>query len=475
MNAYVSSIEPHTNFFSPRATENFKIRMSLSLEGIGAVLQVDGEYTLVHRVIPGGPADLGQNLHSGDRITGVAQGEEGQPVVDVIGWRLDDVVDLIRGPKGSVVRLQILPTNQPPGGIEHIISIRRDTIRLEEQAAQKATLDTETVNGVFHVGVITIPTFYIDFNAKAKGENDYRSTTRDVLRLLSQLNEENIDGLIVDLRGNGGGALTEAISVTGLFIEAGPIVQVRDSKGKVSIRKDPDPRISYSGPLVVLVDRDSASASEIFAGAIQDYGRGLIVGEPTFGKGTVQNLVDLDRYAKGDLGSLGQLKLTIAQFFRVNGDSTQHRGVVPDFLLPSVDHHENYGERTLENALPWSQIKAARYRPFSGIVRGQRMPHVYLRHTERVDSDPKFRFLIETARLDLANARQKSVSLLESHRRAARARQESRYQQLQTEYHEAVGLIDNPEKANEAAEQTILTEAGFILADMVIGSAIPRN
>ena len=337
MNTYLSAVEPHTGFFSPRATENFKIRMSLSLEGIGAVLQMDGEYTLVHRVLPGGPADLGQELHAGDRITGVAQEEE-EPIVDVVGWRLDDVVDLIRGPKGSLVRLQIVPKNEPPGGVNRIIQIRRDTIKLEEQAARQSTLEVDTQEDQIRIGVITIPTFYVDFDARARGDKDYRSTTRDVRRLFSDLHETEIGALIIDLRGNGGGALTEAISVTGLFINSGPIVQVRDSRGKVNIRKDPDPGILYSGPLLIMVDRDSASASEIFAGAIQDYKRGFIVGESTFGKGTVQNLIDLDRYARKDSGPLGQLKVTVAQFFRVSGEGTQHRGVVPDFSLPVIQY-----------------------------------------------------------------------------------------------------------------------------------------
>ena len=473
MNTYLSAVEPHTGFFSPRATENFKIRMSLSLEGIGAVLQMDGEYTLVHRVLPGGPADLGQELHAGDRITGVAQGEE-EPIVDVVGWRLDDVVDLIRGPKGSLVRLQIVPENEPPGGVNRIIQIRRDTIKLEEQAARQSTLEIDTQENQIRIGVITIPTFYVDFDARARGDNDYRSTTRDVRRLLSELQEKEIGALIIDLRGNGGGALTEAISVTGLFINSGPIVQVRDSRGKVNIRKDPDPGILYSGPLLIMVDRDSASASEIFAGAIQDYKRGFIVGESTFGKGTVQNLINLDRYANKDSGPLGQLKVTVAQFFRVSGEGTQHRGVVPDFSLPVIQYRKDQRESAQENALSWSQIKAARYRSFSeSLVEDAHRKLIRKRHITRVANSAGFQYMIQKARLDLNVAERNSFSLLESQRRTERDLQEQQTQSLETKFRG--NLTADPGSQAETqnlASKEILLEAGRILVDMLadIGS-----
>ena len=473
MNTYLSAVEPHTGFFSPRATENFKIRMSLSLEGIGAVLQMDGEYTLVHRVLPGGPADLGQELHAGDRITGVAQGEE-EPIVDVVGWRLDDVVDLIRGPKGSLVRLQIVPKNEPPGGVNRIIQIRRDTIKLEEQAARQSTLEIDTQEDQIRIGVITIPTFYVDFDARARGDKDYRSTTRDVRRLLSELREKEIGALIIDLRGNGGGALTEAISVTGLFINSGPIVQVRDSRGKVNIRKDPDPGILYSGPLLIMVDRDSASASEIFAGAIQDYKRGFIVGESTFGKGTVQNLIDLDRYAIKDSGPLGQLKVTVAQFFRVSGEGTQHRGVVPDFSLPVIQYRKDQRESAQENALSWSQIKAARYRSFSeSLVEDAHRQLIRKRHITRVANSAGFQYMIQKARLDLNAAERNSFSLLESQRRTERDLQEQQTQSLETKFRG--NLTADPGSQAETqnlASKEILLEAGRILVDMLadIGS-----
>ena len=468
MNTYLSAVEPHTGFFSPRATENFKIRMSLSLEGIGAVLQMDGEYTLVNRVLPGGPADLGQELHGGDRITGVAQGED-EPIVDVVGWRLDDVVDLIRGPKGSLVRLQILPKNEPPGGPNRVIQIRRDTIRLEEQAARQSILEIGAQEGQFRIGVITIPTFYVDFDARARGDNDYRSTTRDVRRLLSELQENEIDALIIDLRGNGGGALTEAISVTGLFINSGPIVQVKDSRGKVNIRKDPDPNILYSGPLLIMVDRDSASASEIFAGAIQDYKRGFIVGESTFGKGTVQNLVDLDRYAKDDSGPLGQLKITVAQFFRVNGEGTQHRGVVPDFSLPAIQYRRDQRESAQENALSWSQIKAARYNSFStNLIEDEHIQLIRKRHTTRVANSAGFQYMIEKARLDLNAAEKGSFSLLESRRRTERALQDQQTESLDTNFRGSLTTDLGPQtEIQDLANKEILLEAGRILVDML--------
>ena len=468
MNTYLSAVEPHTGFFSPRATENFKIRMSLSLEGIGAVLQMDGEYTLVHRILPGGPADLGQELHGGDRITGVAQGEE-KPIIEVVGWRLDDVVDLIRGPKGSLVRLQILPKNEPPGGANRVIQIRRDTINLEEQAARQSTLEIDTQEGQIRIGVITIPTFYVDFDARARGDNDYRSTTRDVRRLLSELQQNEIKALIIDLRGNGGGALTEAISVTGLFINSGPIVQVRDSRGKVNIRKDPDPGILYSGPLLIMVDRDSASASEIFAGAIQDYKRGFIVGESTFGKGTVQNLIDLDRYAKNESGPLGQLKVTVAQFFRVSGEGTQHRGVVPDFSLPVIQYRNNQRESAQKNAMSWSQIKAARYHSFStNLVEDAHRKLIRKRHTTRVANSAGFQYMIEKARLDLNAAERRSFSLLESQRRTERALQEQQTESLDTKFRGSLTADPGSQaETQDLANKEILLEAGRILVDML--------
>ena len=314
INAYTATIEPHTSYFSRHASDNFKIRMSLSLEGIGAALQTENEYTIVRRVIPGGPAALSNQLSEDDRITGVGQGDEA--IIDVVGWRLGDVVDLIRGPKGTVVKLQILPKGQTPDGVYKTITLVRNKIKLEEQAAQSEIVQTSTDYGTFRIAIITVPTFYTDFEGREKGDKDFRSTTRDVRRLLSDVQQEQVDGIVIDLRGNGGGSLAEATELTGLFIRSGPVVQVRDSSGRININDDPDPAIAYSGPLAVMVDRHSASASEIFAGAMQDYHRAVIIGEPTFGKGTVQRLVDLNRFARFKGGDLGQLKFTIAPIFQ---------------------------------------------------------------------------------------------------------------------------------------------------------------
>ena len=468
INAYITSVEPHTNYFSPRSTENFKIRMSLSLEGIGAVLQTENEYTVVRRIVAGGPAELSQLLNAGDRIIGVGQDED-QPLVDVIGWRLDDVVDLIRGPKNTVVRLQIVPVQDGPDGSGQIISIVRDTIKLEEQAAQKSVISVERGDHIYRIGVIDLPTFYVDFDGRSSGKADYRSTTRDVARLVRELRAEHTDGLVIDLRGNGGGALTEATTLTGLFIEKGPIVQVKDAKGRVRVKRDTDPAIVYRGPLAVLVDGNSASASEIFAGAIQDYGRGIIIGTPTYGKGTVQNLVDLDRYSRNEDEKLGQLKFTIAQFFRINGDSTQHRGVVPDILLPTAQDDTKHGERSLKNALPWEQVASADYSPFDQSGLSAVLPKIRSVHQTRVADDPGFRFLLSNQALDSEIAAIEEISLLESERQFERTRRQSARDLLSTALRKAWNLGEDEKVGDEEFPgDIVLNEAAQILADTTI-------
>ena len=468
INAYITSVEPHTSYFSPRSTENFKIRMSLSLEGIGAVLQTENEYTVVRRIVAGGPAELSQLLNAGDRIISVGQNED-RPLVDVIGWRLDDVVDLIRGPKSTVVRLKILPLQEGPDASGRIISIVRDTIRLEEQAAQKSVIPVDRGDHVYRIGVIDLPTFYVDFDGRSSGQADYRSTTRDVARLVKELQAETIDGLIIDLRGNGGGALTEATTLTGLFIEQGPIVQVKDAKGRVRVKHDSDPTIIYRGALAVLVDGNSASASEIFAGAIQDYGRGLVIGEPTYGKGTVQNLVDLDRYARNKDEKLGQLKFTIAQFFRINGDSTQHKGVVPDILLPTARDDTERGERGLENALPWQQVDSARYSPFDQSDLSAALSNIRSLHQTRVADHPGFEFLLANQTLDSEIAALEEVSLLESKRQIERAQRQSVRDSLTTALRKAWNL-GKDEKASdgEFPGDIVLNETAQILTDTML-------
>ena len=353
LNAYTQSIDPHSAYFSPRSSENFRIRMSLSLEGIGAALQTVGEHTVVRRIITGGPADRSGQLGVDDRIIGVRQADE-REMTDIVSWRIEDVVNLIRGPKGSTVHLQILSAGAPSGA-PRTLSLVRDRIDLDDQSASRRLLETRASDGSpTRVGVIDIPSFYLDLAGRSAGRKDYRSTSRDVRRLIEELRAEGIDALVVDLRDNQGGALDEALLVAGLFIETGPIVQIRKSSGRAQVKWDKDPSVAWGGPLGVLVNRSSASASEILAGAIQDYGRGLVIGTRTYGKGTVQNLVDLPSY-----GGTGRLKLTVSQYFRVNGEGVQRRGIVPDVDFEAITGGSHGGEGDLENALPWARVKAA--------------------------------------------------------------------------------------------------------------------
>ncbi|MDP2324146.1 MAG: carboxy terminal-processing peptidase, partial [Gammaproteobacteria bacterium] len=362
MNSFARTLDPHSNYLSPRQSEEYRIQMSLSYQGIGASLQLDEDFVQVMNVIPGGPAAIDGRLKATDRITAVGQGNKGE-MVDVVGWQLDEVVQLIRGPSGSKVRLQILAGEALPGSPETVLELTRDKIKLEEQAAKKQVIPIEQSGETVNIGVITVPSFYQDFEARNRGDKDYISTTRDVRRLLGELRKEKIAGLVLDLRGNGGGHLTEATSLTGLFIDRGPVVQLRHTNGMIEVLDDPEPEVAYSGPLVVLVDRYSASASEIFAAAIQDYHRGLVVGQQTFGKGTFQNLYPLDDYSRSTPEpGLGQLTLTMGKFYRVNGGSTQHKGVIPDITLPSAIDSSKIGESSRERALPWDQIAAAQFK-----------------------------------------------------------------------------------------------------------------
>jgi len=419
INSLTLSIEPHTSYMSPRLSENFDIGMRLSLQGIGAVLRAENEYTEIMRTVAGGPAAKSGKLHAGDRVIGVAQGEDG-PMEDVVGWRLQDVVGLIRGPKGSVVRLNVLPKSEGVGGRARELLLVRDQIKLEDKAAKAEVLEVPDL-GDMKIGVIDIPAFYRDFGAQAAGERNFRSTTRDVRKLLADLQQQGVQGIIVDLRQNGGGSLAEATELTGLFIEEGPVVQVRDSSGEVQVERDTDPELVYQGPLAVLVDRDSASASEIFAGAIQDYGRGLILGEPTFGKGTVQTLVNLQKHLRSER-DLGRLRLTMAQFFRVQGASTQHRGVMPDFLFPTAKGAREHGERALDHAIPWASIGPA----IPTRVSGSPVAWLRDRNAERIQKDPGFAYLMDQEN-DLIEVRDtKEVSLNEAVRRAEREAREQR-------------------------------------------------
>ncbi len=473
VNAYTQSLEPHTSYMSPSSSENFDISMRLSLEGIGAVLRMDNEHTVVQKTIPGGPAEQSKQIRAGDRIVGVAQGLDGT-MEDVIGWRLQDVVDLIRGPKGSVVRLQILPKSGGAEGALRELPLVRKEIELEDQAAKVRII--ESLDGLqgLRIGVIEVPAFYRDFRAESRGNKEFRSTTRDVRTLLQQLDKEQVAGVVIDLRGNGGGSLTEATELTGLFIDSGPVVQVKDAFGKVEVEKDPDPSTVYSGPLAVLVDRNSASASEIFAGAIQDYQRGVVIGEPTFGKGTVQTLVDLNRFVSEDGEKLGRLRLTMAEFFRISGGSTQLRGVVPDILYPTADDSDKHGERSLYNALPWGHIQPAQFQP-RAVTPVEQLRTLSL---ARVGRDSGFGMLAERERLLREVDQQKVVSLEERKRRDETKRRDKilkdqKNQFLRSQGVEPAGDEDGEandeanEKETDAISRIQLNEAARILADYI--------
>ena len=462
MNAYASAIEPHTAYMNPRTTENFNIAMRLSLEGIGAVLQRDDEeYTVIRSIVPGGPADLSKKVKVGDRVVAVGQGKQGA-MTDVIGWRIDDVVELIRGPKDSYVRLDILPAEAGSDGKHEIVTIARQKVKLEEQAAKQRVIDVPDGDITRRIGVIELPTFYQDFEGRRRDERDYRSATRDVQKLLAELKEQRVDGLVIDLRNNGGGSLTEAIELTGLFIDEGPVVQVKDSSKRVQVESDPTRGTSWDGPLAVLVNRSSASASEIFAAAIQDYGRGLIIGEPTFGKGTVQNLVDLDMFARGEEPGLGQLKLTVAQFFRIDGGSTQHKGVVPDIAFPVTLDAADFGESAYDNALPWTQIDKADFRSEANF--SPLLPMLQREHAKRVAADQEFRWWSEDVAEYRKQRADKTISLNEAERRAERDQQEAR-RKLREEQRKAFGLAVRESELAQATDDGLQADEREITAD----------
>lgn len=473
INAYTLCLEPHTSYMSPSTSENFDISMSLSLEGIGAVLKEEDGFTVVQKTVIGGPAEQSGQLHAGDRIVGVGQGLKGD-IQDIVGWRLQDVVEQIRGPKGSVVRLHILLKGNLNEANPETITLVRNRIKLEEQAAKSYVIDGLAGMGKYRIGVVEVPTFYRDFAAESKGEENFRSTTRDVRNLLKQLKKQGVDGIVVDLRENGGGSLTEATELTGLFIDTGPVVQIKDAFGKVEVERDNDAEIAYDGPLAVLVDRNSASASEIFAGAIQDYKRGIVIGEPTFGKGTVQTLVDLSRFVPGRKRDLGRLRLTMAQFFRINGGSTQHRGVVPDILFPTASFSEDYGERSLENALPWARIEPARYTPKGKMA----SPHLLKGHLSRVAHDPGFEMLVDREKRFSDLDSRTEVSLLESKRRIEWDLREKERLLHKNRFRKSQGMealkeddlnseVEGEGKESEATHRIELNEAARILVDSI--------
>jgi carboxyl-terminal processing protease len=471
MNAFVLSLDPHSNYFSARNSEEYNIQMSLSYEGIGASLALTDDYVTVVDVIAGGPAATSGKLAANDRITAVGEGKSGE-LADVIGWRLDDVVQKIRGPGGSQVRLQLLPAGAAPGSVQKVVEFTRNRVSLENQASHKA-MRTVTRNGRdIKVGIITVPSFYQDYDASRAGAKDYRSTTRDVQRLIGELRKDGADVLIMDLRANGGGYLPEAESLTGLFIDRGPVVQLRDTTGHIEVDDDPNPAIFYSGPMIVLVDRFSASASEIFAGAIQDYGRALIVGQQTYGKGTVQNAHPLNYTIFGRKPELGQLNVTIGKYYRITGESTQDRGVTPDIALPSLIDANEVGESTRDRALPWDHIEPATFR-----VEGDLKPitaTLEKLHQERTAGSADFRYLHDDiAALDAMRS-QKTLSLNLKTRETERKRYDAERLERENawrEAHDVKPVKSLEEIKDDATAGILLDEASQIAADLVVVSA----
>lgn len=488
LNAYTNSVDPHTDYFTPRTAENFNMQMSLSLEGIGAVLQRQDDTVVIREVVPGGPAGEDGRLKPGDRVVAVGQGKSGE-MQDVVGWRIDDVVQLIRGPKDSAVRLDVIPASASLDSKPVRIVLVRQKVKLEEQAAKG---EVETIPGrpgqpAMKIGVIKLPGFYQDFEGRRRDDPNYTSASRDVAKLLAGFRQQKVDGVVVDLRGNGGGSLDEAVAMTGLFIDRGPVVQVRETGGRVRVYRDDDAGVAWGGPLAVLINRGSASASEIFAGAIKDYGRGLIIGEDSFGKGTVQNMVDLDRWPANEQPRFGEVKLTIAQFFRPDGSSTQNKGVQPDIAFPMTVDATQFGESTYDNALPWTRIAASphvRYGNFTPIL-----PKLEALHAARAKSDVEFRWWAEDVARFRAERERNAVVLNLAQRKAERDADTARNHARDAE-RKRLGLTADPlagdrnddglqaderdvardvarEKAAEDAPDPLLQEAATILADAV--------
>ncbi len=463
MNAYAYTIEPHTSYLSPRNADRFQTEMNLSLEGIGAVLQMTDDYTVVRSLVTGGPADRQGELAPNDKIIGV--GQEGKPVVDVIGWRLDDVVDLIKGPKDSKVTLQVLPAKGGSNARAKEIVIVRDKVRLEDRAVKSEVLKVEQGNGdARRIGVIEIPSFYMNIS-------------QDVAKELIKLDGEDVEGIVIDLRGNGGGALSEASLLTGLFIRQGPVVQIRDQRGRISVNGDNDGQITYDGPLTVLVDRYSASASEIFAAAMQDYGRALIVGEQTFGKGTVQQHRGLSRIYDLYDKPMGNVTYTIAKFYRINGGSTQLEGVKPDLLFPSFVEHGEYGESQEKNPLPWDSIPSARYGQIADLPQ-EMLTQLEQRHQSRMKDELEFQLLEQ----DIARYRKDKdkgwISLVKAEREAESAADDQRELDRINARLQAMGEapIEDLAAAEEMeAPDFLLDEAGAITLDMIDWTRIAKN
>ncbi|WP_176471618.1 carboxy terminal-processing peptidase [Pseudomonas sp. Irchel s3h14] len=477
INTFAMSYDPHTNYLSPDNAENFDINMSLSLEGIGAVLQSDNDQVKVVRLVPAGPADKTKQVAPADKIIGVAQGNK--EMVDVVGWRLDEVVKLIRGPKGTVVRLEVIPaSNAPNDQTSKIVPITREAVKLEDQAVKKSVLNLKQDGKDYKLGVIEIPAFYLDFKAFRAGDPDYKSTTRDVKKLLTELQKDKVDGVVIDLRNNGGGSLQEATELTSLFIDKGPTVLVRNADGRVDVLEDENPGAFYKGPMALLVNRLSASASEIFAGAMQDYHRALIIGGQTFGKGTVQTIQPLNH---------GELKLTLAKFYRVSGQSTQHQGVLPDIDYPSIIDTKEIGESALPEAMPWDTIRAAikpavdPFKPYISQLKSE--------HDVRSAKDAEFVFIRDKLALAQKLMSEKTVSLNEADRRAQhadieakqlvmenirrKAKGEEPLKELKKEDEDAIAAEPDKTKPEDDA---YLSETGRILLDYLkLNTAVAKH
>jgi carboxyl-terminal processing protease len=465
MNSLTTSYDPHTSYFSPRSSENFNINMSLSLEGIGAMLTTENENTKVVRLITAGPADKSKQIKPNDKITGVGQGPEGE-ITDVVGWRLDDVVDLIRGPKNTMVRLKIIPADATDDHQTKVVKLMRGTVQLEDQAASRDITDINRGGHTYKIGIIHIPTFYLDIRAMQSDSEDYKSTTRDVKRIIDELEALHVNGIIIDLRDNGGGSLHEANTLTGLFIKRGPTVLIRSADGVTETLYDRDPKTYYSGPMAVIVNRLSASASEIFAGAIQDYGRGIIIGDNTFGKGTVQTLLNL---------SHGQLKVTTAKFYRISGESTQHRGVVPDLYYPSLYDKDTIGESSLKDAMPWDAIGSVPHYVFGDV--SPYKAQLRSMHTARMKHDPDYTYTLGMIKYLKAARDKKKISLVLSTRLQEKKKNDEQRITLENTLRKAKGLktITNLDQLNEdkdesqrtkpAKDDAELVESGNILVD----------
>ncbi|SKB59285.1 carboxy terminal-processing peptidase [Dyadobacter psychrophilus] len=479
MNAYAESMDPHTSYMAPTSADRFKQEMSQSLEGIGALLREEDNYIKIVEVIPGGPAFKGKQLKKEDKIIAVAQGDEGK-MVDIVGWFVDDAVKLIKGPKSTVVRLQIISADALPGTPPKEYRLVREKIKLEEQRAKSEIVSVNNANKEYKVGVIDIPLFYRDFEGAQHKEKEFSSTTRDVQKLITELQASNVDGIVIDLRNNGGGSLTEAVSLTGLFINKGPVVQVKEGQGEVEVQSDNDPAVAYDGPMAVMVNRFSASASEIFAAAIQDYKRGIIVGEQTYGKGTVQTLIDLNQWVPKETDQLGQVKLTVAKFYRINGSSTQLKGVMPDLELPTAFKVNEYGEGSQPSALPWDQIASSRYEPTNNI-NAKVVDQLKSKYNQRLKTDEELKTLVKTLDEFKVARENKMVSLQESKRKIERDEAEKKRLAMKQLGEDNADGDDEEEdgKAVEAPKEVkkkkdiYLTETSRMLADLIVISKEP--